>query len=151
YPIQGIGSFGKINGLTLQTSKDDWFSFTLDTASAVTDNVRLRNLDPTGPAMTLALVDAMGMVMRSVSVLPTASDMLSLKNLPAGTYWLHVTGDGVKTGHYELLPSVGATAATSVLTLSNDTQATAYPIADILSVGLITGLTLGTKSDEDWF
>lgn len=148
--------------LPLQNGNDnDWFKFTTTQTSTAQDYVQVTYDPRWGPA-GLALVDALGVVMRydDQTVVGSAKgdQKVALTDdfgfpLPAGTYYLHVYGEGgsgIPNYHLQI-NAPGDRADWADTPTRNDTLGTAYFLGTVAGDDTHRGLSIDNPKDYDWF
>lgn len=130
----GIGIGLHKQGLTIDSPTDqDWFRFDLARGDDIT--VRIDYAEAAAP-LSLALTDAWGNSIGSSSA-QAASKTVTATGLSAGTYFVHVAGDGASTNTYGLAIDPAASSATRV-----------YYLNDTSTAGDYFALAIGSDSNE---
>lgn len=148
--------------LPLQNGNDnDWFKFTTTQTSTAQDYLQVTYDPRWGPA-GLALVDPLGVVMRydDQTVVGSAKgdQKVALTDdfgfpLPAGTYYLHVYGEGgsgIPNYHLQI-NAPGDRADWADTPTRNDTLGTAYFLGTVAGDDTHRGLSIDNPKDYDWF
>ena len=148
--------------LPLQNGIDnDWFKFTTIQTSTAQDYIQVAYDPRWGPA-GVALVDPLGVVMRyddqTVAGSVKGNQTVALTDdfgfpLPAGTYFVHVYGEGgLGIPNYQLqINAPGDRADWADTPTRNDTLSTAYSLGTATGDATYHGLSIDNPKDYDWF
>ncbi|MEO5367387.1 MAG: clostripain-related cysteine peptidase, partial [Magnetococcus sp. WYHC-3] len=141
---------GQDGWANLAALDDDWYRFTLDHTAGDQDAVQIA-FDQRLGDLDLALYNTSEQLLGSSTGVGNV-ERIELEGLTAGDYLLRVSGyAGAVNPVYHLGYNVVASSGGSILAdayESNDTRATATVLRDN---GSITGLTIDSADDEDWF
>ncbi|NMQ05771.1 hypothetical protein E4Q08_11080 [Candidatus Accumulibacter phosphatis] len=170
----GLGNLGRAEtaslampNLSIDAPGDqDWFKFELSRDGADGQFVGIR-LDHTQGSLKLELFEAFdpttntteAQYQRHLIELADGngdSEQVSLAGLAKGSYYVRVTGvEGATNPNYSLElsapPQGDAAGDWAEGSAGNDTAATAYDLRDVEGGRVLTGLSIDTTSDRDWF